>query len=97
MKKTYSKPHATAMDRVIHLKNRGLIVANPNLAAKEIEQLGYERLRIYFLSRRDHSQPNKPFLSGITYQSILKIYECDVKLRESCFSEVGRFELAFRN
>ena len=81
----------------MHLISRGLIVTDPKGAAKKIEELGYERLRIYFLSRRTQSLPSKPFLPGITFQNILKIYECDVKLREICFIGVGHFELAFRN
>ena len=80
---------------VRHLRSKGLIIRQPNVAAGKIEQIGYERLRIYFLSRRD--QPNKMFRPGTSYQDILQIYECDARLRNICFAAVGRFELAFRN
>lgn len=67
----------------------------PNVAARKIEAVGYERLRIYFLSRRD--QPNRTFRTGTTYQDILRLYDCDARLRALTFKAVGRFELAFRN
>ena len=93
----YTKPYATAAQRVQHLRARGLLVPRPQVAARKIEEIGYERLRIYFLSRRDRSLAGKPFLSGTTYKDILRLYECDSKLRNICFSEVGRFEIVFRN
>lgn len=93
----YIKQHATAAQRIAHLRQRGLQVKRPNVAARKVEEIGYERLRIYFLSRRDHTQPNKPFRPGTTYNHILRLYECDTKLRNICFTGVGRFELAFRN
>lgn len=93
----YTKPHATAEERVAHLQAKGLVIASPEIAAQEIEQIGYERLRIYFLSRRDLSRPGKPFESGTTYKNILRLYECDVELRNVCLSAVGRFELLLRN
>ena len=94
---SYTKPHATGLQRVQHLRGLGLVVLRPNVAAKKIDAIGYERLRIYLLSRRDHSLPNKPFLPGVTYKDILSIYECDAKLRDACFFAVGQFEIHFRN
>ena len=93
----YTKPHATAAQRVAHLRARGLLISRPNVAARKIAEIGYERLRIYFLSRRDHTLAGKPFLPGTTYNHILRLYECDTKLRDICFMGVGRFELVFRN
>ncbi|MFG5382970.1 Abi family protein [Yoonia sp. R2-816] len=74
-----------------------MTVARPNVAARKIEEIGYERLRIYFLSFRDNSLPGKPFIPGTTYNQILRLYEGDTKIRDVCFMAVGRFELAFRN
>jgi len=93
----YLKPHATGQQRVAHLRGLGLHVPRPNVAAKKIDAIGYERLRIYLLSRRDATLPNKPFIAGTTYQNILQIYDCDAKLRDACFIAVGQFELHFRN
>ena len=93
----YAKPHATAVERVAHLRDRGLAIPRPSVAARKIEEIGHERLRIYFLARRDLSRPDKPFRPGTTYKNILRLYECDEKLRDRCFAGVGRFELALRN
>lgn len=94
---TYNKPHATAAQRVVHLCSKGLLISRPRVAARKIEEIGYERLRIYFLSRRNRSLPGKPFLPGTTYRDILRLYEFDSKIKNICFSEVGRFEIIFRN
>lgn len=93
----YSKPHATAAQRVTHLQSKGLYIPDPSAAAQSIDLIGYERLRIYFISRRHTNLSNRPFIPGTTYQDILDIYECDQKLRNACFSTVGQFELLFRN
>ncbi len=94
---SYDKPHATAKEGVDHLKSRGLIVTDSDAAARKIEEIGYERLRIYFLSRRDHTTTNKTFRAGTTYEDILRLYACDEEIRNICFIGVGKFELAFRN
>jgi abortive infection bacteriophage resistance protein len=93
----YIKPHASALQRVAHLRSRGLHIPRPNVAARKIETIGYERLRIYFLSRRDVSVAGRPFLPGTSYQEILRIYECDEKLRAICFEAVGTYEILLRN
>lgn len=93
----YTKLHATAAQSVAHLCSKGLIVANPGDAAREIDLIGYERLRIYFLSRRDLTLADRPFRPGTTYEQILRLYECDALLREACFTAVSQFELLLRN
>jgi len=93
----YTKPHATAAQRVTHLQGKGLLIPRPSVAARKIEAIGYERLRIYFLSRRQLNVPGRPFVAGTTYQDILRLYECDMQLRDVCFSAVGQFELLLRN
>ena len=86
----YTKLHATAAQRIAHLRAKGLLIPRPNVAARKIETIGYERLRIYFLSRRNTSLPNRPFLPGTTYKDIIRLYECDMKLRDACFSAAVR-------
>lgn len=55
----------------------------PNLAARTVDLIGYERLRIYSISRRQSGVPNRPFQPGATYQDIVPLYECDALLREA--------------
>ena len=89
----YTKHHASPNDRIKYLISKGLIAPRQNVAVRKIESIGYERLRIYFLSHRD--QPDKTFRPGTTYEDILQLYECDVRLREASFKAVGRSEIAF--
>lgn len=93
----YTKPHATPSEWVRHLRTRGLGVPRPNVAARKIERVGYERLRIYFIARRQIHLPGKPFRAGTTYNQILNLYAFDRKLRAICFNACGDFEVAFRN
>ncbi|KQN39521.1 DNA-binding protein [Sphingomonas sp. Leaf407] len=93
----YTKPHISSAARVAHLRARGLIVPRPAIAARKIDLIGYERLRIYFISRRDQTAPGRPFRPGTRYHDILRLYQCDMALRDACFVAVGQFELLFRN
>lgn len=93
----YTKPHATAAQRVAHLRSKGLLVPRPSVASRKIELIGYERLRIYFLSHRQLNVPGRPFLPGTSYHDIIRLYEADAQLRDACFSAVGQFELLLRN
>lgn len=93
----YTKPHADPQDWIRHLRSKGLVVSRPNVAAKKIALIGYERLRIYFISRRNVAAAGKPFRPNTSYADIIQIYNCDAKLRHICFEACGAFEIAFRN
>ena len=86
-----TEDHATAAERVAHLRARGLQIKRPKVAARKIEEIGYERLRINYLSR-DHTQPDRPFRPGTTCNHILRLHRCDTKMREIRFMGVWRFE-----
>jgi abortive infection bacteriophage resistance protein len=66
-------------------------------AEKKIAEIGYERLRIYFRSRRHLNLPGKPFIPGTKFRDIIALYEFDERLRMFCFLHTGRFEIALRN
>jgi abortive infection bacteriophage resistance protein len=74
-----------------------LIIRQPNVAARKIDDIGYERLRGYFLSRRDLTRPGRPFFDGTTYQDVIELYQCDAALRHAIFPVVGQFEVLLRN
>lgn len=93
----FNKCHATGAQRVAHLRSRGLIIRQPNVAARKIDDIGYERLRGYFLSRRDLTRPGRPFFDGTTYQDVIELYQCDAALRHAIFPVVGQFEVLLRN
>ncbi|NYZ17559.1 Abi family protein [Azospirillum sp. RWY-5-1] len=93
----YTKLHCSTADHIAHLTAKGLHISDPARAARAIEQFGYNRLRIYFLSRRHISAPGRPFESGVTFDDIIEIYDFDGKLRLVCFQVCARVEIIFRN
>ena len=93
----YRKPHASPEEVVKQLQERGLQVADFNAATKAVEMMGYTRLRIYLESRCDTRSEGRPFKKGVSFEDILRICECDAKLRAACLGPVGDFEILFRN
>ncbi|MBF0094276.1 MAG: Abi family protein [Alphaproteobacteria bacterium] len=93
----YVKPYAPPAALVQHLIARGLTVSNFAAAEQKIAEIGYDRLRIYFSSRRHHQAPGRPFRSGCTFDEIMGLYALDEELRTLCFCYCSKFELALRN
>ncbi|HRJ60363.1 MAG TPA: Abi family protein [Azospirillaceae bacterium] len=82
---------------VNHLIGRGLVAPDRIAAERKIAEIGYDRLRIYFSSRRQHGVHGKPFRPGVSFDDIMALYELDEALRSLCFHYCSKFELAFRN
>lgn len=97
MTRIYNKTHKTAKERLRHLQSKGLMIKDVAAAEAEIEQIGYHRLRIYFECRRDRNTDERLFREDTKLQDIVRIYECDHKLRMACFSVLCRFETMLRN
>lgn len=95
----YTKPHRTPAQLAQHLIDCGLPLPGRSrqYAERKIAQIGYERLRIYFRSRRQLNLPGKPFIPGTRFRDIVALYEFDEKLRAFCFLHLGRFEIVLRN
>ncbi|MFD2234636.1 Abi family protein [Phaeospirillum tilakii] len=93
----YAKPYASPADLVTHLIDRNLDISDRADAEQKIAEIGYDRLRIYFASRRQHTVIGKPFRSGTTFDDIMRLYALDEELRALCFRHCSKFELAFRN
>lgn len=95
----YTKPYASPSTLAAHLISCGLPLRGKTraYAERKIETIGYERLRIYLLSRRNTSFPNKPFQPDVTFRDIVSLYEFDERLRAICLLHTGRFEIALRN
>ena len=93
----YTKTHKSAADLVAHLVSRGLAVADHTRAISTIEEVGYNRLRIYFSSRRDDRSPDKSFYPGVTFDDIIQLYRFDEQLRMLCLGFCSRFEIVFKN
>lgn len=93
----YTKQYASPADLVAHLINQKLTITNKSYAEAKIDEIGYNRLRIYFLSRRDNNLPGRPFIPGTSFEDIIKIYDLDENLRMMCFRYCAQLEILFRN
>lgn len=93
----YAKPHQTSAQLISHLEQKGLIVADKPFAEAALRSIGYERLRIYALARRDRNHPDKPFFQNTTFENIIGLYRLDEQLRAISFSGCSKFEITFRN
>ena len=94
---TYSKSHQDPSQVVSLLQSKGLSIPDLGNAEALISAVGFERLRIYILARRDVAQQNKPFQNGVTFDDIEKLYNLDKELRLTAFDSCEVFETTFRN
>ena len=94
---TYNKPHKASSKIIEELQGKGLIINDKAEAIRFIDGVGYSRLRIYLLSRRNLSAPHKPFHNNVTFKEISEIYLMDEKLRAVVFPYCSRIEVIFRN
>lgn len=93
---TYAKPYKPAVDLIQHLRARGLAVPNPASAENFIDEVGFDRLRIYFLSRRNLQANGRPFTAGVTFDDIVDIYTFDENLRLLMFKYCSRVEIILK-
>lgn len=92
-RRVYTKPALTPVDLLAHLQRKGLEVDNIPAAVRAIETIGYYRLLIY--CRRFQGQ-DKQFHSGVQFDSIVKLYTFDRRLRLICLDAIERIEVALR-
>lgn len=95
--RVYAKTHKTPTELVELLAKKGLSFADRSFAEKSIERIGFERLRIYLLSRRSTKIQDKPFYINTSFEDIIEIYNLDEELRSIAFKGCSQFELHFRN
>lgn len=91
--KRYQKPARSMAELLVHLKARGLAVADDAAALAAMKRIGYYRLLIYM---RPLQLPTKQFMAGTTFDSILHLYEFDEKLRMLCLEAIQVIEVALR-
>lgn len=62
---SYAKPYLPMEQRLAHLQTRGLQIADFDLAVREIERIGYERLRIYLRTGERMQDRTNRFCQGL--------------------------------
>ncbi|BBI31531.1 Abi family protein [Cohnella abietis] len=86
------KPAITYEDQVELLRSRGLIIEDSKKAVDTLKRINYYRLTAYTLSfKRDNV-----FFEGTTFNTILRHYEFDSKLRNILMEIIEHVEIAFR-
>jgi len=93
----YSKSYKTSQELVDHLKAKGLAIPDEAAAIEFISRIGFDRLRIYFLSRRNLAGNGKPFSNGVSFNDIIDIYMFDMELRMLLFSAVSKAEIIVKS
>lgn len=90
----YTKPALPPAALLAHLQRRGLSVGDPVRALAALEHVGYYRLLIYM--RPLQQLPQKTFLAGTTFETVLDLYNFDRELRLLCLDAIERIEVALR-
>lgn len=90
---TFSKPALTAPDLLRRWTDRGLVVHDPEKAARYLRHVGYYRLSPYvrtFESSRDC------LAQGTSFEDVLTLYVFDRRLRLLMLDALERIEVALR-
>lgn len=91
----YGKPALTIADQVALLQARGLHVADPARAAKQLETISYYRLAGYWWPMQD-DKVNHTFKLGSDFDTVISLYNFDRELRLLVFDTIERIEIALR-
>lgn len=92
----YSKPAVSFDDQIAKLKARNLNFQDEVEAKKMLSRISFYRLRAYTYPFQDNTDPNHPFVVQINFETILKLYKFDRKLRLLVFGALEKIEIALR-
>lgn len=87
------KKPATFEEQLNKLKERGCIIKNPKEALSVLKKVNYYRLTAYFLPFVDS---NGSYISNTSFNTVLRIYEFDKRLRHLIFPIVEELEILLR-
>ncbi len=91
----YNKPPLGLDELVDRLSERGLIVPEPERAARYLRHIGYYRLSPYTIPFQQ-GQPDHVFRNGTTFDDVLDLYVFDRALRLLVMDALERVEVAVR-
>lgn len=92
----YNKPAVSFDDQIIKLKARGLNFKDETWAKTMLSRISFYRLRAYTYPFQDNSDPDHPFIVKVDFETILKLYKFDRKLRLLVFGALEKVEIALR-
>ena len=92
----YNKPAVRFENQIAKLKARQLLFFNETQAKETLSRISFYRLRAYTYPFQDNANPNHPFVVPIHFETILKLYNFDSRLRLLVFGALEKIEVAFR-
>lgn len=94
----FNQPSLSISNQLLLLKERRLIIEDPNLAEHILKTIGYYRLKSYFQPfLLDQRNSHNGFKTGTTFSNILHLYLFDRELRLLVIDAIERIEVALRN
>ncbi len=93
----FKKPPLSIGQQIDLLKNRGLIIDNPERAIHYLQFIGYYRLSGYARHFQTTNEPQDNFKKSTTFNDILKVYIFDRQLRLLMMDAIERIEVAVRS
>ena len=92
----YNKPAVPISDQVSKLKRRGLDFKDEVYAQAMLSRISFYRLRAYTYPFQDNNDPKHPFVVATDFETIIKLYKFDRKLRLLVFGALEKIEIALR-
>ncbi len=92
----YTKPPLSIPDQISRLKERGLKFIDEDKAALKLSNISYYRLRAYTYPFQDNNNHDHPFITKVTFEEIISLYNFDRKLRILVFDAIEKVEIALR-
>lgn len=92
----YSKPAVSFEDQISKLKIRKLKFQDETKAKKVLSRISFYRLRAYTYPFQNNADSNHLFIGSIDFETIIKLYKFDRKLRVLIFGSLEKIEIALR-
>jgi len=93
----YTKPPLRIEDQINLLVKRGMVIPDPQRAARYLSHISYFRLRGYWIPfENDDKGKDHHFKDGTTFDNVLNLYLFDRKFRLLILEAIERVEISFR-
>ncbi len=99
MKKSYQKPPLTIDEKIIHLQEKGMVIVDKDQASKCLLHISYYRLSAYWLPfeiSKEEQNGRACFLPNTSFETVLALYNFDLKLRHLVNEAISDIEIAVR-
>lgn len=95
----FLKPHKTITEQIDILKNRGLVIADENLAKTTLETAGYYNLINGYKSPFVYINNNneEKFIQDTKFEYLLKLYDFDTNLKSKILTKILSIEKIFKS